>query len=247
MENYDKQITSEVTKTPKNKKKIVLISVIAAVVVLLILLSSLIPALILRNEIYKVNYFTFRPNDDENAYELINANIILPESIIIPAKYNGFPIEKVTISSKTLKKIKISEHVKDFEFYCPNLEIVEIDKKNQNFIIENEIVYSSDKSVIHFCLPQKEGDFIIPNHITWTKVRHTAFINCNLANLYIPLSFDIEEYAYYSYALDSRERLRFDYSTCILNFECDTLNPHGLILSKPITSVINWNCVIPSY
>lgn len=109
MENYDKQITSEVTKSPKNKKKIIFISVIAAVVVILILLSSLIPALILNTKIESLmeaketsdlSYFEFKPYWEVEQYKdfgkgyiaYISTNVILPEIINVPNTYQNEPI-----------------------------------------------------------------------------------------------------------------------------------------------------------
>lgn len=157
MENFDKQITSEVTKSPKNKKKIVLISVIAAVVVILILLSSLIPALILNAKIESLmetketsdlGYFEFTPNEDFTAYHAyVNRRIISPEVLIVPGTYLNKPVEffrstyELNNSTdpsapenqkswlKNLRKIVLNEGIKDCSIIlCPNLEELTLPK-----------------------------------------------------------------------------------------------------------------------
>lgn len=157
MENYDKQITSEATKCPKNKKKIILISVIAAVVVLLILLSSLIPALVLNAKIESLmeaketsdlDYFEFTPNENFTAYHaVIKRRLILPEVLVVPGTYLDMPVEFFRSTTelnnstdpsapenqkswlKNLRKIVLNEGIKDCSvILCPNLEELTLPK-----------------------------------------------------------------------------------------------------------------------
>lgn len=124
MENYDKQITSEVTKSPKNKKKIILISAIAAVVVLLILLSSLIPALVLNakieslmeaNKTFEFKYFVFSINSDNKSYRAsISEEYALPEVLEVPSTFDNLPITSFYCSNDFIKTLKLGENIKYF-------------------------------------------------------------------------------------------------------------------------------------
>lgn len=197
MENFDKQITSEVTKSPKNKKKIVLISVIAAVVVIVVLMSVLIPVLVLRSpKPTEESYFEFKANEDDMSYSIVGYKRFLPESVIIPETYDGYPVVSFSINSSRVKSIVISKNIRTFSigsiqydtdrnyYYINTPAKVELDRKNPYFTEKDKILYTSDMKSLVLCLPQKTGDFVIPKEINAKDIYSEAFSFCNLNNLY---------------------------------------------------------------
>lgn len=197
MENYNKQITSEVTKSPKNKKKIILISVIAAVVVLVVLMSVLIPVLLLRSpKPTEESYFEFKANEDDMSYSIVGYKRILPESVIIPETYDGYPVTSVSLNSNLVKEIYISKNIKNFYFNFPNIKKVELDSNNSNFIEKEQVIYTSDMKSLILCEPQKTGDYMIPREIDAKSIYIYAFRYSNLSNCYIPKECNFQKWGF---------------------------------------------------
>ena len=82
--------------------------------------------------------------------------------VTIPSSIEGLPVTALTddifwIAASTVEEIFIPSTITDIGIslkYCDKLARVEIDKDNTSFIIENDIIYNSDKTKIIKCLSQ---------------------------------------------------------------------------------------------
>lgn len=138
-------------------------------------------------------------------------SIILPNSITsieprVFSKCNG--LTEITIPDNieiiyehafedcsNLKNIHLGMGVKEIKEdafdNCENLSIITINEDNPTFCSENNIIYSKDKTKIHFCAPNQIGNYVMPNtveYINQNALYNSKFYSIkfseNLKNVY---------------------------------------------------------------
>ncbi len=127
----------------------------------------------------------------------------------------GDDIEKIEVQAfagcESLTNINISSNVKEigsYAFYgCDKLEQINIDKRNKNYIFENGMIFTKDKTELICNIQNKENNLKIPDSVITIKrgafrgndllnkviigkniqqIEEFAFANCNnLADIYI--------------------------------------------------------------
>ncbi|MGN1297225.1 MAG: leucine-rich repeat protein [Clostridia bacterium] len=99
---------------------------------------------------------------------------IVPEGVSVLEEFSFY-------NSKNLKNIHLPSTLSSISskaFYgCNSLENVTIAEDNQNFSVEDGIIYSKDKTVLIRCLPGKDNSVKIPN--TVTTIQPFAFKACS--------------------------------------------------------------------
>lgn len=128
-------------------------------------------------------------------------SIILPNSITsiepkVFSKCNG--LTEITIPDNieiiyehafedcsNLKKIHLGMGVKEIKEdafgNCENLSIITISEENPTFCSENNIIYSKDKTQIHFSAPNQTGNYIMPNTVEY--INQNALYNSKLYSI----------------------------------------------------------------
>ena len=70
---------------------------------------------------------------------------------------------------------------------CSKLTSINIDPENQAYTVDNGLIYSKDKTLLHTCPESKKGEFVIPDGVK--TIGNNAFFNCsNLTSITIPNS-----------------------------------------------------------
>ena len=90
-----------------------------------------------------------------------------------------------------LEKIIIGKNepiIKEGAFFnCENLAEIKVHEDNSHYVSEDGVLFNSDKTVLIFCVKNKQGTYIIPDGVK--KIGMNAFENCNgLTNIIIPKS-----------------------------------------------------------
>ena len=115
----------------------------------------------------------------------------------IPNMINGLPVTTVYLyDAKNLEKIKslkIPANTTGFYYFgyeLDNISEIEVDKDNKAFIVEDNILYSSDKTTLIRASTNKiKEEYIVPE--TVTKIEDGAFTNCSkLKSVKIPASVE---------------------------------------------------------
>ncbi|MCR5600848.1 MAG: leucine-rich repeat protein [Ruminococcus sp.] len=115
------------------------------------------------------------------------------EDITIPNTLNGLPVTEIStlfIFNYNTKSIKIPANITELNTCLNGIEKItdiEVDKDNKSYIVENGVLYTSDKAHLLRCSTKVSGELNIPD--TVVKVDDYAFNNCSeLTKIYVPAS-----------------------------------------------------------
>lgn len=118
------------------------------------------------------------------------------EDLYIPELLDDLPVTEIdnnTVAYECPEKVRtlhVPAFITDLGILpgsLPNLEKVDISEANKSFIVENNAVYTADKTKLIRCLTCAEGEFTVPD--TVAVVETDAFRNCRkLTGISIPAS-----------------------------------------------------------
>ena len=148
------------------------------------------------------DYNTIEKNDTWEWYNCGDHVLIVnyygdTDVLEIPNTLNGLPVTEVSLydikDMEKVKSLKIPANTSDlyyFGYELGNISEVEVDKDNKAFIVEDNVLYSADKTKLLRVLKDKvKGDFIVPD--TVTDIENGAFTNCSeLTSVKIPASVE---------------------------------------------------------
>lgn len=133
------------------------------------------------------SYFTFEPNTDETGYIITGVAKILPDKVVLPNKYQGKPVTKATVESKSVKELTIPNNIEKIRLNCNSLKTLNLAKDSEHFTIKDEVLYTYDLTRIVFVLPTKKDHFIIPRTII--AAEQWAFSCANIKVIYVPVEY----------------------------------------------------------
>jgi len=162
---------------------------LSAVLLVMVILSSLVPAV--SADVYGDWEYTV------NGTEITITKYIgkATETVIIPSEINDKPVTTIggnIFSSsynlgdfKTVILPSTITSVVNQAFYGPRLTDIIVDNGNTNYMSEDGVLYSKDKTVLVCCPAGRTGEFTIPNGIT--SIGDSAFSSCaDMTNVMIP-------------------------------------------------------------
>lgn len=162
------------------------------------------------------NYFTFEPNSDETGYIITGTAKILPDKVVLPNKYQGKPVVKATIESKSVKQLTIPSNIEELSLNCKYLTSINV-SRNEHFKVQDEVLYTSDITRIVYVLPIKQGEYVIPR--TTTSANYLAFIHANITALYIPKEYTNACIYYFETNDNSFDKITMFNDKININFE----------------------------
>ena len=130
-----------------------------------------------------------------------SGDMVIPSSIQV----NGFTLDVIGIESNafrgcdSLNSVSIPasvEYIHDDAFGAKNLQAIYVDENSPNFIVDDGILYSKDKSVLLRVPGQEEKSVVIPEGVK--EVRRGAFEQCNIKLLVVPESVTFFAFSVFS-------------------------------------------------